>query len=75
MTNTGTGKEGNARQPKRYTLVSLRDWLLQNFRDLAEWRRGQIQEETKAACKAWFVRGGGDGEEFEKLFNGERLEK
>lgn len=69
MTNTGTGQQGISRLPKRYNHAAFRDWLLQNFRDIPEWRRIQIQNEAEAACKAWFLRGGGDGEEFEILFN------
>lgn len=75
MTNTGTGKQGIATLPKRHDHAGLRDYLAHNFRDLPFHRRDTILNRAEAACKYWFLQGGGDGEEFEKLFNGENYSK
>lgn len=72
MTNTGTGVQGITRLPKRYNHTAFRDWLLQNFRDIADWRRSIMQNEYEAACRHWFIQGGGDPAEFERLFNNEK---
>lgn len=72
MTNTGTGIEGIAVTPKRQDHAGVRDWLRHYFSDLPFYRRDTILNRTEAACRHWFIQGGGDPAEFERLFNNEK---
>lgn len=72
MTNTGTGIQGFRTKPTRHDHHALQDWLKQDFGDLIFWRRDLLQNRIEQACKYWFIQGGGDPEEFEWRFNGEK---
>lgn len=72
MTNTGTGKQGIATAPKRHDHAGLRGWLKQNTGMYSLTTQMILLNRMEQAAKHWFLRGGGDPEEFERLFNGEK---
>lgn len=69
MTNTGTGIQGIVTARKRHDHAAFRDWLKYHFGDLPFVRRDFILNRTESSCKYWYVQGGGDPDEFERLFN------
>ena len=73
MTNTGFGKEGIVIQPKRHDEKGLRDWLRLKFNDLPPERRGDITHRVRYDCFYWFIQGGGDPIEFEKIWTDARV--
>lgn len=74
MTNTGTGKQGIATMPRKHDRAGLRDWLRQYLANDSYTVRMFVLNRMEQVAKHWFLQGGGDAEEFEKLFNNERHE-
>lgn len=72
MTNTGFGKTGFDRQPRKHDHAALRRFVLQDLPGESYSIKMLIMNRIEQAAKYWFIQGGGDGDEFESLFNNEK---
>ena len=59
-------------KPRRINHGDVRDYLRESFGDLPDHRRMPLLNYIIGACKHWYIQGGGDPEEFEWRFNGEK---
>jgi hypothetical protein len=70
-------EQGWVFDPERYTIkdhdeLRFQRFMVKNFGDVPDWRRDLIGNRFRLACEAWFIRGGGDKSEFDRLFDNEK---
>lgn len=70
MTNTGTGIQGRKPLQKRFTAGEVRDWLRIEVPNLDFTSKMILLNKVEQYARHYFIQGGGNDEEFEKLFEG-----
>lgn len=72
MTNTGFGKTGFSRTPRKHDHAALRRFVLQDLPGYSHATKMLVLNRIEQAAKYWFIQAGGDSDEFEHLFNNEK---